>query len=106
MVTDGVTDEFTVVVMAFDVAGLFVAPLWFDVMIHVTTLPELRFGLVYVGLFVPTLAPFNCHWYEGFVPPFVGVAVNVTDVPAQIELSASVDEMETFAFVGNANWKE
>lgn len=31
----------------------------------------------------PTLAPFNFHWYDG-VPPFVGVAVNVTDVPAQI----------------------
>jgi hypothetical protein len=23
------------------------------------------------------------HWYEGIIPPLVGVAVNVTDVPAQ-----------------------
>ena len=34
-------------------------------------------------LFVPTLLPFNFHWYDG-LPPFVGVAVKVTFVPAQI----------------------
>jgi hypothetical protein len=104
--TDGVTVVFTIVVIAFDVAGLFVAPLWFDVIIHVTTSDEFKLALVYVELFVPTLAPFNCHWYDGFVPPFVAVAVNVTDVPAQIELSVSLELIETFAFVGRANWKE
>ena len=36
---------------------------------------------------VPTLAPFSFHWYEGVVPPFTGVAVKVTLVPAQIGLS-------------------
>ena len=36
--------------------------------------------------FVPTFIPFNFHWYIGVVPPFVGVAVNVTEVPAQIGL--------------------
>ena len=34
-------------------------------------------------LFVPTLFPFNFHWYDG-VPPLTGVAVNVTLVPAHI----------------------
>ena len=67
---------------------------------HVTILPEFKLGFVYVGLFVPTFDPFNCHWYDGFVPPFVGVAVNVTEVPAQIELSTSLDAIDTFAFVG------
>ena len=28
--------------------------------------------------------PFFLHWYPGVVPPFVGVAVNVMLVPAQI----------------------
>ena len=31
------------------------------------------------------LTPLN-HWYVGEVPPFVGVAVNVTDVPSQMIL--------------------
>ena len=35
------------------------------------------------------MLPFNFHWYTGKVPPLVGVAVNVTLVPSQIELSAS-----------------
>ena len=33
---------------------------------------------------VPTFEPFNFHWYVGVIPPFVGVAVKVTEVPAQI----------------------
>ena len=33
-------------------------------------------------LFVPAFVPLIFHWYEG-VPPFVGVAVNVTEVPSQ-----------------------
>jgi hypothetical protein len=34
--------------------------------------------LVAKGIFVPL----RCHWYVGEAPPFVGVAVNVTEVPA------------------------
>jgi len=30
------------------------------------------------------LTPFFLHWYAGDAPPFTGVAVNVTFVPAQI----------------------
>jgi len=32
---------------------------------------------------VPALTPLSFHWYEGVVPPFTGVAVKVTLVPAQ-----------------------
>jgi hypothetical protein len=32
---------------------------------------------------VPALTPFTFHWYAGVVPPFIGVAVNVTDDPGQ-----------------------
>lgn len=42
-------------------------------------------------LFVPTLPPFNFHWYDGVLPPLVGVAVNVTDVPVQIVLPGLAD---------------
>jgi hypothetical protein len=33
---------------------------------------------------VPAFTPFTFHWYDGVVPPLVGVAVKVTLVPAQI----------------------
>ena len=50
---------------------------------------------------VPTSLPFNFHWYEGDAPPLVGVAVKVTDVPAQIAPdgdAAIATEGVTFAF--------
>jgi len=102
----GVTGATTVVVIAFDVAGLPITPLRLDVIIHVTTAPDGSEVAVYVGLFVPTFAPFTCHWYVGVVPPLIGFAVNVTLVPVQIILSASLEVMETFAVVVDANWKE
>lgn len=34
----------------------------------------------------PIELPFNSHWYDGLLPPFVGVAVNVTAVPLQMLL--------------------
>jgi hypothetical protein len=36
------------------------------------------------GLSVPTFAPLTFHWYDGAAPPFTGVAVKVTEVPAQM----------------------
>ena len=33
------------------------------------------------------MVPFTFHWYVGVVPPLVGVAVKVTDVPAQTGLA-------------------
>ena len=41
----------------------------------------------------PVLAcglPFTLHKYDGFVPPFVGLAVKVTDVPEQIVFALAV----------------
>ncbi len=46
---------------------------------------------------VPTLIPFNLQRYVGEAPPLVGVAVNVTLVPEQIELSASFEDTLTLA---------
>ena len=37
----------------------------------------------------------TCHWKEGVSPPFVGVAVKVTAVPAQTGLASAVIETLT-----------
>ena len=74
---------FTVMFTVFEVAGLPVAHVAFDVRTQVTA--SLFEGVYeYVVLFVPTSDPFTFHWYTGVVPPFTGVAVKVTEVPAQI----------------------
>jgi len=78
--------EFTVIVTVFDVAGLPVAQVALDVSTQVTAS---LFKGIYdnVGLLVPELVPLTFHWYDGVVPPLTGVAVNVTDVPAQTGLA-------------------
>ena len=38
---------------------------------------------------VPTLVPLTFHWYEGVVPPLVGVAVKVTLAPEQIVVAVA-----------------
>jgi hypothetical protein len=43
--------------------------------------------VVNVSLFVPTGMPATYHWYVGVLPPFIGVAVNVTEVPVHIGLT-------------------
>jgi Flp pilus assembly protein TadB len=82
----------TVIVIVLDVAGLPPTQAAFEVMMQDTVLPLARDALVYVGLFVPTLAPFTLHWYAGVVPPLTGVAVKVTKVPAQTGLDEAVIE--------------
>ena len=42
-----------------------------------------------VGLSVPWGILFTNHWYDGNVPPLVGVAVNVTEVPAHIVVAVA-----------------
>ena len=37
-----------------------------------------------------TLVPFTFHWKAGAVPPFTGVAVQVTDVPAHTVVAVAV----------------
>lgn len=44
---------------------------------------------------VPALAPLTFHWYAGVVPPFVGVAVKVTDVPEQTGFTEGEIERDT-----------
>lgn len=76
----------TDIVMLFDVAGFPVTHVALDVIWQVITLPFVNADVVYVFEFDPTgVAPLN-HWYTGLAPPFVGVAVNVTDVPWHITL--------------------
>jgi uncharacterized protein YodC (DUF2158 family) len=82
--TDGVT-LLTVIVIPVEVAGDPVRHgMAFEVITTVTTSLLMRVVDVKVALFDPAFMPLTCHWYDGAAPPFVGVAVKVTDVPAQI----------------------
>lgn len=67
-----------------DVAVLVVKQVALDVNTTAIVFPFVNPALLKVLLFVPIGAPFNNHWYEGVVPPLVGVAVKVTLVPEQI----------------------
>ena len=51
---------------------------------HVIASPFANVVEVNVALLVPVFTPFFFHWYEGVDPPLVGVAVNVTLVPAHM----------------------
>ena len=76
---------FTVIAILFEVAGEPTKQgVALDVISTVTTSPLAKAVVVKIALSVPTLFPFTFHWYEGVVPPFVGVAVKVTEVPKQI----------------------
>jgi hypothetical protein len=80
------TDEmlFTVIVMVLLVDVAVEGHTALLVITTLTTSPLANALVENVALFVPTgVAPIY-HWYEGVVPPFVGVAVNVTLSPAQI----------------------
>jgi outer membrane protein W len=66
----------------------------FEVNTHVTASLFANAVEVNVAAFVPALVPLTFHWYEGVVPPFVGVAVNVTEVPEQIVVAvAAIDTL-------------
>jgi hypothetical protein len=63
-------------------------------MTQVTTSPLTKVLEVNVAEFDPTLLPLTFHWYSGAVPPFVGVAVNVTEEPEQIVVAlAAIDTL-------------
>jgi len=78
---------FTVIVVTGDVAGEPVAQVALEVRIHVTASLLLNEDEVYVVLLVPTLELLTCHWYDGLLPPLVGVAVKVTEAPLHIGLA-------------------
>ena len=61
MVTEGVTAELIVIVMALDVAVVGDAQLAVEVMTHVTTAPVVSVVVVNVALLVPALVPFTFH---------------------------------------------
>ena len=56
----------------------------FEVITTVTASLLLSVDDVNIALFVPAFTLFTFHWYDGVVPPLTGVAVNWTDVPAQM----------------------
>jgi hypothetical protein len=62
MLTLAVTLLFTVIVIAFEVAGLPLTQLALEVIMQVMTSPLTRALLLYVELLVPTLLPFFFHW--------------------------------------------
>lgn len=86
METDGVIRSFTVITITLLVTEAGAGQTAFEVTITVTLSVLVSVEEVKVELFVPTFTPFTCHWYEGLAPAFVGVAVKVTLVPAQILL--------------------
>ena len=88
------TDGTTVVVVT--VIALLVAVSGFAqgsllLIVTVTISPLFKVVVVKVDVVCPaTGAPLIIHWYVGLVPPLVGVAVNVTDPPAHIEVVFAV----------------
>ena len=92
-VTDGAGAGKTVIVTE-PVAVRGLAHKAVEVIITDTTAPLVKVEVVKVGLFDPAFTPFTCHWYDGLLPPFVGVAVNVTDVPGQILLVDALTETD------------
>ena len=86
MVTSGVTLSLTVIVTGALVAVGEVVQVAFEVITTVTTSPFVIVVEVKVGLSVPAFTPLTLHWYDGAAPPLVGVAVNVTLAPEQIEI--------------------
>ena len=77
--------ELIVIVLPAEVAVGVEAHGSFEVITTVTTLLFPKLVDVNVVPVAPgTFTPLICHWYVGFVPPFVGLAVNVTLDPAQI----------------------
>jgi len=82
--TAGVTvTELTVIVMVFEVALIGLEHGRFEVITQLTTWPFARADVLKVDP-VPELLFPTFHWYVGFAPPFIGVAVNVTDWAEQI----------------------
>lgn len=95
MLTDGATDGFTVMVMLLLAAVGVVAQDELEVIVHATTAPLVKEVVVNVAEFVPAAAPLTVQAYDGALPPLVGVAVNVTDAPAQLGLAPEVSAMLT-----------
>ena len=87
---------YTVITMELLLALVGAGQVAFDVITTVIVEGLAREVVVYVELVSPAmLAPFLCHWNVGEGPPFVGVAVKVTDVPALEHIDVDVEVMLT-----------
>jgi hypothetical protein len=75
---------FTVIVMVLLVDVAVEGHTALLVITTLTTSPLANALVENVALFVPTVVAPIYHWYEGVVPPLIGVAVNVTLSPVQI----------------------
>ncbi len=84
ILTDGLTEGLTVIVIALDAILFEEGQTAFEVNMQVTISPFASVELLNELLFVPTFTPFSFHWKAGLAPPFVILAVNVVFVPAQI----------------------
>ena len=82
METEAGSNGFTSIVTVLLVAGFPVAQgVALEVITTETTSLSFNAEVVNVLLLAPAFVPFTFHWYVGLVPPLVGVAVKVTDVP-------------------------
>lgn len=88
--TEGVAVAATLIVITLEVAGFPETQEAFEVSTTLTWSLFASVEDVKADELVPTFKPFIFHWYEGEVPPFEGVAVNVTGVPLHI-LAAEAD---------------
>ena len=86
--------------MVSDTAGDPLTQAKLEVIRTVTESMSAKAEVVYPMLSVPTAVVPTYHWYTGLEPPFAGVAVKVTSVPAQIVLSLSLEAMVTLAVSG------
>lgn len=94
ILTSVITFGFTVMVIPLLTALEDVTQVSEDVSSHVTISPLLSVVVVNVLLFVPTFEPLIFHWKTGDPPPFVALALNVTEVPAQIVVAVAAIETD------------
>jgi hypothetical protein len=99
MLTLAATTGLTDIVIAFDIAGLPDTQVAFEVISTVIASPFTSVVDVHVEFVAPEiLLPFLLHWYVGVVPPFVGVAVKVTEVPEQTVVAVAAIDTLTARF--------
>ena len=82
--TDGVTEEFTVILIVFDEAVVGELHNALDVNTHEIASAFTSVVVEYEEAVAPGIfVPFFFHWKVGVPPPLVALAVKVTDVPEQ-----------------------
>jgi len=82
----------TIIVIAFEVAGLPETQDKAEVSWQVTTSPLAGVKVYDEFVALPIPVPLTFHWYVGEMPPFTGVAVNITELPAQNGFAEAVME--------------